>query len=185
MNASIIMHDQGVNSIYYNHSKSEGHKGLPAEQTNKSDTVQISKKAMELSQKDVTDKITENNSSVAANKNTDLDKALALFKEVGFKEYRKIMKMLNQIASALDKTKNDFPMYKDALEAIKKDLNDNLPKSVNEAMHRLNKALDGFPKEIRENIRESVLQHLEEEIEKDKLLAEKDSGLPFTLGQAR
>ncbi|MGD9160709.1 MAG: hypothetical protein PVG39_19990 [Desulfobacteraceae bacterium] len=183
MNTSIITNNQGVNNIYFNNAKSESHKGSTAGKTNGSDTVHFSEKAIELSQKDELNN-TEDVSNVVGKKNTDLDKALALFKEVGLEEYRKIMKTLKQIEKALAKTIDDFPAYKETLEALGKDLNDNLPSSANEAMSRLNKALDVFPKEIREDIRESLLKHLEEEKEKDSKLARKDSELTFTLGQA-
>jgi exonuclease VII small subunit len=178
MTISGIRYDQGVNSISFNQTNSESNKGLTAGQTDESDTVYISGEAMELSRKGGANKNPDDSSNAVGKKNNDLDRALALFKEVGFEEYRNIMKTLRQIEKALAKTIDDFPAYKESLEAIGKDLNDNLPRSVDEAMFRLNEALKDFP----EGVKESVLRHLEGEKEKDNILAGADSGLPLTLG---
>ena len=51
--------------------------------------------------------------------------------------------------------------------------------TVSEAMSRLNEALKGFPKEVRE----SVLRHLEDEKKKDNVFSETDSELVFTSDQ--
>ncbi len=180
MNLSGIQCNQGVDSIFFNDTNATDSKGSTVGQTNKSDTVNISEEAMALFQKNGADEDSGYDSNIVDGKNKDLDSAIALFKEVGFEKYRIIMKTVKQIENALAKAKDDFPEWEKDLENIEKSFADKLPRSVGEAMSRLNKALKDLPEEVRE----SVLRHLEDEKKKDSLFdeAEADSGLPLALG---
>ena len=163
MNISGIQYGQGVSRVSIDHTNSASNKGLTVGQTNESDTVGLSKEARELYQK---------------YESNDLDDALALFKEVGFEKYQIIMKTVKQIEKALLRTADDFPSCKKALEKIKTSFSQKLPRSVSEAMSRLSEALEDFPEEVRE----SVLRHLEDEKKKDNVFSGVDSGLLFTAG---
>lgn len=183
MNISGIWYNQGTGGISSSQTNSSRHKETAAGQTNRSDTVTISGEARALSRKDGVNENSENDSNIADKKNTDLDSAIELLKEVGFEEYRIIMKTVKQIQTALAKTGNDFPEYKKALENIGNSFSEELPRSVAEAMSRLNDALRTFPEEVRE----SVLRNLENEKKKDNLLAEAeaDSGRPIRINTRR
>ncbi len=108
----------------------------------------------------------------------DIDRDIALIKEVGFYEYQIIIKTVNQIEAALEKAleeaKDDFPAYYKDLEGIKDLFADKLPTSVSEAMSRLNEELDNLnvPDEIKESFKEKVMRYLEEEMKKDETLDE-------------
>jgi hypothetical protein len=171
MNISCIQYAQGVNGIPFDQTNSESHKGSKVGQTSESDTVHISEKAMELSQKGETNKNSDDISNIVDEKQKIFEERLALLREVGIYKYINIMKTVNQIRRALAKTEHDFPQCKEALEGIEERFAEKLPRSVSEAMSILHKALKGFPEEIRE----SVWQHLEEEKEKDKISAGTDS----------
>lgn len=180
MNISGVWYDQGAGGISSSRTSSSRNREAAAGQTDRSDTVTISEEAKSLSRKDGRDENSGYDSNIADQKKTELDSVLALLKEVGFKEYLIIMKTVRQIETALAKTGSAFPIYKKALEKIGNGLSDELPRSAAEAMSRLNEALKAFPEEVRE----SVLRHLEAEKKKDYLLAkaEADSGTPLASG---
>ena len=180
MNISGVWYDQGAGGISSSRTNASRNREAAVEQTNRSDTVTISEGARSLSRKDGSGVNSVYDSNNTDTKKTDPDSALALLKEVGFKEFQVIMKTVRQIETALAKTGSAFPEYKKALENIGNSFSDELPRSAAEAMSRLNEALKEFPEEVRE----SVLRHLEGEKKKDYLLAEAeaDSETPLALG---
>ncbi len=173
MNISSI---QSVQNVYTNNSSNSNNSVEPSnvEQETKSDSISISMKALELSKND--ENSFDGSGTVDKNE-SDLDRALLLFKEVGFEDYIRIMKTVNYIKNALSKTAENFPAFKETLKSIEESFDKQLPMSVSEAMDRLNESLKDTPKELRD----AVMRHLKNEIKRDETLSEDDSNLILKL----
>jgi hypothetical protein len=125
------------------------------------------------------DAVLQNTNNVFNKENKDVNPDIALINEVGFYKYQIIMKTVNQIETALEKAKADFPAYEEDLEGIEELFADKLPTSVAEAMSMLEEVLKGVPEEIRESFKEKVFQYLEEEKKKDEQLTGLSLGNPL------
>lgn len=178
MNVSGISQSYAVNGTAKYESNAESHSGGTVDQSSKSDTVSISDKAMELNKADMTNKNSGDISDAVDKKESDFDRALALLKEVGIEKYITIMKTVKHIKNALARTAENFPAYRDTLRSIEESFDNQLPKSVSEAMTRLNEALQNSPEELRE----TVLRHLKEEMKNDETLPQDEAGFLFALG---
>lgn len=122
------------------------------------------------------DSILQNPNKTVDEKNKDIDRDLALIKEVGFFEYQIILKTVHQIEKALVKARADFLAYQEDLEGIENLFADKLPSSVAKAMAKLNGVLEDVPEEIKKSFEARVLKYLEEEKQKDGKLAGADFG---------
>ncbi len=114
------------------------------------------------------DSVFKSSSTASGKNNKDTNQDMALISEVGFYKNQVIMKTVNQIVRALERAKSNFPQYQEYLEGIEDLYKDKLPRSLAEAMSRLNEVLEILPGEFKDK----VFQYLEDEKQKDERLIE-------------
>lgn len=88
--------------------------------------------------------------------------ALALIKEVGFVEFARITRAVNQIQRALTRVGQDFPAHKEAIEKMIDSYDSQMPRSVSDAFSRLQGMLEdsNLPQEVID----AIMRYVEEEI---------------------
>ena len=88
--------------------------------------------------------------------------ALALIKEVGFVEFARITRAVNQIQRALTRVIQDFPKHKEAIEKMIDSFDNQMPRSVSDAFSRLQAMLEdsNLPQEVID----AIMRYVEEEI---------------------
>ena len=88
--------------------------------------------------------------------------ALALIKEVGFVEFARITRAVNQIQRALTRVGQDFPAHKAAIEKMIDSFDNQIPRSVSDAFSRLQGMLkdSNLPQEVID----AIMRYIEEEM---------------------
>jgi hypothetical protein len=88
--------------------------------------------------------------------------ALALIKEVGFVEFARITRTVNQIQRALTRVIQDFPAHKEAIEEMIDSYDNQIPKSVSDAFSRLQRMLKdtNLPQEVID----TIIRYVKEEM---------------------
>ncbi|MGD8650013.1 MAG: hypothetical protein PVH85_24740 [Desulfobacterales bacterium] len=88
--------------------------------------------------------------------------ALALIKEVGFVEFTRITRAVNQIQRALTRVIQDFPAHKKAIEEMIDSYDNQMPRSVSDALSRL----QGMLKDSRlpQEVIDAIMRYVEEEM---------------------
>jgi uncharacterized membrane-anchored protein YjiN (DUF445 family) len=88
--------------------------------------------------------------------------ALALIKEVGFVEFARITRTVNQIQRALTRVIQDFPAHKEAIEEMIDSYGNKMPRSVSDAFSRLQEMLkdSNLPQEVID----TIIRYVKEEM---------------------
>jgi uncharacterized membrane-anchored protein YjiN (DUF445 family) len=88
--------------------------------------------------------------------------ALALIKEVGFVEFARITRAVNQIQRALTRVFQDFPAHKEAIEVMIDSYDNQMPRSVSDAFSRLQEMLkdSNLPQEVID----TIIRYVKEEM---------------------
>jgi uncharacterized membrane-anchored protein YjiN (DUF445 family) len=88
--------------------------------------------------------------------------ALALIKEVGFVEFARITRTVNQIQRALTRVIQDFPAHKEAIEEMIDSYDNQMPRSVSDAFSRLQRMLkdSNLPQEVID----TIMRYIKEEM---------------------
>jgi len=90
-----------------------------------------------------------------------LKEARALIKEVGFVEFAKITRAVNQIQRALTRAMEDFPAHKKDIQAMMDSYENKMPCSVSEAFGRLHGMLKDS--KLPQEVIDTIMRYIEEE----------------------
>ena len=88
--------------------------------------------------------------------------ALALIKEVGFVEFTRITRAVNQIQRALTRVIQDFPAHKEAIEELIDSYDNQMPRSVSDAFSRLQGMLKDS--KLPQEVIDAIMRYVEEEM---------------------
>jgi len=112
--------------------------------------------------------------------------ALALIKEVGFVEFARITRTVNQIQRALTRVIQDFPKHKEAIEKMIDSYDNQMPRSVSDAFSRLQGMLkdSGLPQEVIDTIMRYVEEEMKQSSDNQRPTAEMGAHM-ITPGRGR
>ena len=93
---------------------------------------------------------------------TVFKEALALIKEVGFVEFTRITRAVNQIQQALTRVIQDFPTHKKSIEKMIDSYDNQMPRSVPDALSRLQGMLKDS--KLPPEVIDAIMRYVEEEM---------------------
>lgn len=88
--------------------------------------------------------------------------ALALIKEVGFVEFARITRTVNQIQRALTRVIQDFPAHKESIEEMIDSYDNQMPRSISDAFSRLQRMLKDS--DLPQEVIDAIIRYIKEEM---------------------